>query len=38
MRFIVLILLAGMFSMVMAAEVIVGPADGPASSYPFCGS
>jgi hypothetical protein len=38
MRNIMLIFLAGMFSMVAAADIIVGPPDGPASSYPFCGS
>ncbi len=38
MKYIAMLLLAGMVSQVVAADVIIGPADGPASSYPFCGS
>lgn len=33
-----LMLIAGIFCVSVAADVVVGPADGPASSYPFCGS
>ena len=33
-----LILLAAFICVSYAADVVIGPADGAASSYPFCGS
>ena len=33
-----LVLLAGISFVSIAADIVIGPADGPASSYPFCGS
>jgi hypothetical protein len=33
-----LLLIAALSFASSAADVIIGPADGPASSYPFCGS
>ena len=38
MKYILLLPLAGILTLVLSADIIVGPADGPASSYPFCGS
>ena len=38
MKCIVLLALAGMVPFAAADDLVIGPADGPASSYPFCGS
>lgn len=38
MKYLLLLAMAGMISPASAADLVIGPADGPASSYPFCGS
>jgi hypothetical protein len=38
MKLLLLAVLGVLGSYAAADDVIIGPADGPASSYPFCGS
>ena len=38
MKYILLLPLAGILTLALSADIIIGPADGPATSYPFCGS